>query len=88
MPGFFKLRVLLIRYVEKGLVHVLVVTPENARRQAQMKRGPRELPGHRRVQTSAAILLSQRFEEIPLILETIDPDRWPEEIGLLKSFAL
>lgn len=28
-----------------------------------------------------------RFDDIPLILETPDPDRWPEEIALLYSFA-
>lgn len=28
-----------------------------------------------------------RFENMPLILETPDPERWPEEIALLKSFA-
>ena len=28
-----------------------------------------------------------RFDGIPLILETPDEARWPEEIALLKSFA-
>ena len=28
-----------------------------------------------------------RFDGIPLILETPDESRWPEEIALLKSFA-
>ncbi len=28
-----------------------------------------------------------RFDAIPLILETTDPDRWPEEIAALKEFA-
>jgi len=28
----------------------------------------------------------ERFKEVPLILETPDPTRWPEEIKLLKSF--
>jgi len=28
-----------------------------------------------------------RFDGIPLILETPDPDRWPEEIRLLRELA-
>lgn len=28
-----------------------------------------------------------RFDGIPLILETPDEERWPEEIALLKEFA-
>jgi deoxyribonuclease-4 len=27
-----------------------------------------------------------RFDGVPLILETIDPDAWPAEIELLRSF--
>lgn len=32
------------------------------------------------------IMRDPRFEEIPLVLETTDPDLWPEEIKLLYSF--
>ena len=28
-----------------------------------------------------------RFDGIPLILETPDEERWPEEIAMLKAFA-
>jgi deoxyribonuclease-4 len=28
----------------------------------------------------------ERIDNIPLILETIEPELWPEEIKLLKSF--
>ncbi len=28
-----------------------------------------------------------RFENIPLILETTDPERWNEEIALLRSYT-
>nr|WP_086940340.1 deoxyribonuclease IV [Thaumasiovibrio occultus] len=34
------------------------------------------------------IMADKRFDGIPLILETIDPDRWPEEIAMLRHFAL
>jgi deoxyribonuclease IV len=34
-----------------------------------------------------AIMTDSRFENIPLILETTDPDRWSQEIDLLKNFA-
>ena len=33
------------------------------------------------------IMQDKRIDNIPLILETIDPDIWAEEIKLLKSFA-
>lgn len=33
------------------------------------------------------IMQDKRFDEIPLILETPNEDRWSEEIALLKSFA-
>lgn len=33
------------------------------------------------------IMQDKRIDNIPLILETIDPSIWPEEIKLLKSFA-
>ncbi len=33
------------------------------------------------------IMQDKRFDNIPLILETPDEERWPEEIALLKSFA-
>ncbi len=34
----------------------------------------------------AEIMRDSRFDDIPLILETIDSDRWPEEISLLYRF--
>ena len=33
------------------------------------------------------IMQDARFDGIPLILETPDEQRWPEEIALLKSLA-
>lgn len=33
------------------------------------------------------ILADRRFEAVPLVLETPDESRWPEEIALLKQFA-
>lgn len=33
------------------------------------------------------IMRDPRFEDIPLILETPDPDRWPEEIRMLRNMA-
>ena len=33
------------------------------------------------------IMQDSRFDNIPLILETPDEARWPEEIALLKSFV-
>ena len=33
------------------------------------------------------ILADARFDGIPLVLETPNDDRWPDEIKLLKSFA-
>jgi deoxyribonuclease-4 len=29
----------------------------------------------------------KRFDNIPLILETVDPDLWPSEIAQLKAWA-
>ena len=34
------------------------------------------------------IMTDSRFEGIPLILETPDPDRWPDEISRLRSFII
>jgi len=31
-------------------------------------------------------MADKRFDNIPLILETIDPTKWKEEIKLLRSF--
>ena len=33
-----------------------------------------------------AIIQDERIKDIPLILETIDPEKWPEEIRTLRSF--
>ncbi len=33
------------------------------------------------------IARDKRFDDIPLILETPDTERWADEIALLKSFA-
>ncbi|GAB6035140.1 deoxyribonuclease IV [Galenea microaerophila] len=33
------------------------------------------------------LMQDPRIDEIPMILETINPDLWPEEIAQLKSFA-
>ena len=33
------------------------------------------------------LMRDERFEEIPLVLETIDESLWPEEIAMLKSMA-
>ena len=33
------------------------------------------------------IMRDKRFDGIPLVLETVDPDLWPEEIARLKGFA-
>lgn len=33
------------------------------------------------------LMRDERFAGVPLILETPDSERWPEEIGLLKSFT-
>lgn len=35
----------------------------------------------------AQIMQDARFDDIPIILETIDSDRWPEEIGRLYRLA-
>jgi deoxyribonuclease-4 len=32
------------------------------------------------------IMADDRFNDMPLILETPDPTRWPDEIKLLRSF--
>ena len=32
------------------------------------------------------IMQDSRFDDIPLVLETIDPSIWPDEIDLLRSF--
>ncbi len=34
-----------------------------------------------------ALMADSRFQRIPLILETTDPDLWKEEVNLLRSFA-
>ena len=33
------------------------------------------------------IARDKRFDDMPLILETPDPARWPSEIALLRQFA-
>ncbi len=33
------------------------------------------------------IMADPRFDDIPLILETTEPERWPKEIALLNQFA-
>jgi deoxyribonuclease-4 len=33
------------------------------------------------------IMADPRFDDMPLILETIDPDIWPQEIAMLREFA-
>jgi deoxyribonuclease IV len=33
------------------------------------------------------IMRDERFEEIPLVLETIDEQLWPQEVALLKDMA-
>lgn len=33
------------------------------------------------------IMQDERFDDIPMILETPNTDRWPDEIGQLKRFA-
>ncbi len=35
----------------------------------------------------ARIMQDSRFDNIPLVLETPNPDRWPEEIRMLKEMA-
>jgi deoxyribonuclease IV len=35
----------------------------------------------------ARMMHDARFDDIPIILETPDPARWPEEISMLKKFA-
>ncbi len=43
--------------------------------------------GHLGITPFRYIMQDARFDEIPLILETPDEERWSEEIALLKSFA-
>ena len=43
--------------------------------------------GHLGITPFRYIMQDSRFDNIPLILETPDEERWPEEIALLKSFA-
>jgi deoxyribonuclease-4 len=33
------------------------------------------------------IMQDKRFDNIPLILETVEPDLWPSEIAQLKAWA-
>lgn len=35
----------------------------------------------------ARMMRDARFDDIPIILETPDPEKWPEEISMLKKFA-
>ncbi|MBR5483432.1 MAG: deoxyribonuclease IV [Alistipes sp.] len=44
--------------------------------------------GHLGITPFRYIMQDSRFDNIPLILETPDEERWPEEIALLKSFAV
>lgn len=43
--------------------------------------------GHLGWEVFAQIMRDARFDNIPLILETIDSDRWPEEISQLYQFV-
>lgn len=43
--------------------------------------------GHLGWEVFAQIMRDSRFDNIPLILETIDSDRWPEEISRLYRFT-
>ncbi|MBQ5875911.1 MAG: deoxyribonuclease IV, partial [Alistipes sp.] len=43
--------------------------------------------GHLGITPFRYIMQDSRFDNIPLILETPDEERWAEEIALLKSFA-
>ena len=43
--------------------------------------------GHLGITPFRYIMRDARFDNIPLILETPDEERWPEEIALLKSFS-
>lgn len=43
--------------------------------------------GHIGIGAFRYIACDSRFDGIPLILETPDEERWPEEIAMLKSFA-
>ncbi len=43
--------------------------------------------GHLGIDTFRFIMEDSRLDEIPFILETVDPDLWPEEISMLKGFA-
>ena len=43
--------------------------------------------GHIGIDAFRFLMNDERFDDIPLILETPDPDGWEEEINLLKSLA-
>ena len=43
--------------------------------------------GHIGLEAFRYIAADARFDGIPLVLETPDPDRWPAEIALLRDFA-
>ncbi|RMH50527.1 MAG: deoxyribonuclease IV [Zetaproteobacteria bacterium] len=43
--------------------------------------------GHLGLEVFRFIMNDPRFDDMPLILETIDPEIWPEEIRLLRSLA-
>lgn len=43
--------------------------------------------GNLGIEPFKALMADPRFERVPLILETTDPDRWKDEISLLRSFA-
>jgi deoxyribonuclease IV len=43
--------------------------------------------GHIPMDCFRFIMGSERFDDMPLVLETIDEERWPDEIRLLKSLC-
>jgi deoxyribonuclease-4 len=43
--------------------------------------------GHIGIKPFEWIMQDPRFDEIPLILETPNPDGWKEEIQMLRSFT-
>ncbi len=43
--------------------------------------------GHIGIRCFEYIMADSRFDDIPLVLETPDEERWPEEISLLRSFC-
>jgi len=43
--------------------------------------------GHIPMDCFRFIMVDARFDDMPLVLETIDEELWPEEIGLLKSLC-